>query len=267
MAKPTGTGASGRSGGRVTKLLRTLLVLAVLAVAGLFGVRWALDRTGSTEAETTEVQTEIADLEVELERYLSLEELRLQLEAQLLAAQATLPPSPDLPGILDQIVGLAQSTGARLLSVLPSPPVPVSSPGADPSLLREVPLDIRLAGTQDAVVGFVGGLRRLERVIVVDSVSTTWPGNELRAGHLADLEARESGAAEADAVEASQDQSPSPDAAPPVSDPEFEVIADLEARAFVWSPGAASDRAAAEAVAGLVGGENATEEEVVDGGG
>ena len=151
MAKSTGTGASGRSGGRVTRLLRTLLVLAVLAVAGMFGVRWALDRIDSTEAETTEVRTEIADLEVELARYLSLEELRLQLEAQLLAAQATLPPSPDLPGILDQIVVLAQSTGARLLSVLPSPPVPVSSPGADPSLQQEVPLDIKLAGTEEAV--------------------------------------------------------------------------------------------------------------------
>ena len=248
-------------------------MLAVLAVAGLFGARWALDRIDSTQVETTEVQTEIADLEVELERYLSLEELRLQLEAQLLAAQATLPPSPDLPGILDQIVVLAQSTGARLLSVLPSPPVPVSSPGADPSLQREVPLDIKLAGTEEAVVGFVGGLRRLERVIVVDSVSTTWPGNELRARYLTDLEAREARAAGADAVEAGEDQSPSPDAAPSISNPDvelisdFEVIADLKARAFVWSPGAAADRAVAEAVAGAVGGETATEEEVVDGGG
>ena len=254
MARSMGSGTSDRSSSRLWRLLRTLMVLAVLAVIGLFAYRWARGAIDSMEAETTDVQTEVAGLEVEVERFLRLEEIRAEFEAQFLAAQAALPQSPDLPGILDQIVALAGGTGVRLVSLVPAPPVPVSSPGADPSLQREVSLAIRLAGAEEAVVGFVDGLRRLERVVVVDSVSMAWPGNELRA---ASAEAQASG----------EDQPPETPEAPEDAalDPEFEVIADLQARAFVWAPDAVANRASAESLAGSSG--EVPADEAVDGGG
>ena len=271
MASSTGSGATDRIPARLWQLLKLLVVLAVLVVVGVFVVRWARDAIDSTEAETAQVQTEVAGLEVEVERFLRLEEIRAEFEAQFMAAQDALPQSPDLPGLVDQIVALAGDTGVQLLSLLPRPPVPVSSPGADPSLQREVSLSVKLAGTEDAVVGFVDGLRGLERVVVVDGVWMTWPGNELRALHAAGSEVAPGAVVQAEA----EGQPVSPDADPAVEapalaadvlDPEFEVIADLEARAFVWAPGAAADRAAAESVAGSGDGE-APAEESVDGGG
>ena len=267
MASSTGSRATDRIPARVWRLLKLLAVLALLVVVGVFVVRWGRDAIDSTEAETAQVQTEAAGLEVEVERFLRLEEIRTEFEAQFMAAQDALPQSPDLPGLVDQIVALAGDTDVQLLSLLPQPPAPVSSPGADPSLQREVSLAVKLAGTEDAVVGFVDGLRRLERVVVVDNVSMTWPGNELRAQHAAGADAAAGAEGEGEAVSPDADpavEAPAPAAA--VLDPEFEVIADLEARAFVWAPGATADRAAAESVAGSGDGE-APAEESVDGGG
>ena len=294
MARSGRSEASGGSTGRFARLLRTLAVLAVLGVAVFFGARWVLNYIGEMETETIEVETEVAGLEVEVERYLGLEELRAELEAEFLAAQASLPPSSDLPGILDAIVALAQSSGARLLSVVPSPPGPVTSPGADPQMQREVPIAVKVAGTEDSTVAFVDGLRRLERVIVVDEVKVSWPGNELRARYAAELLPLTQASGE-DQPDLGEDQSAAvtdelaeiveqlaTGEAEPIAtdlaqllapldlalllDPDLEVIAELEARAFVWASGSAADRAAAESIAGAGAGAIPTEE-VVDGGG
>lgn len=298
MARSGRTESSDGSAGRLTRLLRTLVVLAVLAVAAYFGVQWAQGNIDDMETETTEVQVESAGLQAEVERYLGLEEIRAELEAQFVAAQASLPRTADLPGILDALVALSQSSGARLLSVVPSPPVPVTSPGADPAMQREVPIDIKVAGTEESMVRFVDGLRRLDRVIVVDSVNLRWPGNELRAEYASELppqpqaEASQSeegddgsAAAEDPAVEdelaaivdhlASGEDEPvatglaqllAPYDLAVLLDTDLEVVAELQARAFVWALGASVDRDAAEAIAG-VGPAVTPAEEAVDGGG
>lgn len=234
-----------------------MLLLAVLAAIAWFPGRWVLDSINEDQDETRVVEAEIMDLEREAQRYVNLEQLRSDFEQRFESARAAVPESQDLPGILDEIVALEISTGAKLLSILPTPPEAVTSPGADPLLQNEMRMEMVVSGREAAVVDFVRGLRGLTRTIVVDSVALTWPRNIIDAGGFTGIDAQ--GDEETGATEVAADDETTtvgglslPEVALEAAelDPELEVVAALEARAFVWAPGAIPQRLMAEVLAG-----------------
>lgn len=244
-------GADERTSSRVGRIVKWVLGLLVIALLALYPGRWVLDSTNEKQGETAVVEAEIDELELEAQRYVDLERLRGDFEDQFAIAQAAVPQSPDLPGILDQVVDLERRTGTKLLRFLPEPPEAVTSPGADPSLQNEMSLTIAVSGKEADVVSFVRGLRELSRTIVVDGVKLTWPQNLLDLGDLQEIVEDGGEAASADLGGETDD------AGDPLSvsleaaelDPELELVAFIEARAFVWVPGALPDSLMAQIIA------------------
>ena len=247
--------AQDRTPSRSSRIVRWVLLLIVLAVLAYFPGRWAVNSINEKQDETNTVEAEILSLEAERARFVNLEGLRAEFDDRFADARAAVPESQDLPGILEELVDLERSTGAKLLSILPSPPEAVTSPGADPLLQNEMRMEMVVSGRESAVVDFVSGLRDLTRTIVVDSVALTWPRNLIDAGGFTGVDGASDEAVGEDESEAASDLGGGL-ALPEISvdaaelDPDIEVVAALEARAFVWAPGALPQRLMAEVLAG-----------------
>ena len=113
-------------------------------------------------------------------------------KAQLASLDNALPTTPNLRVLLDQLHGLATSTGTQLTTVSPSAPQPATTgqasaapsaaPGAVASGLQKITIVMSATGTYAQLTNFLSGLAALQRSLVVESVSiTSAPAGQLIA--------------------------------------------------------------------------------------
>jgi Tfp pilus assembly protein PilO len=88
--------------------------------------------------------------------------------------EVLIPKLPVLDDFINQIYELSVSTGVQLLSLSPSPPVPLEG-----SELREIGVATTIEGDFFEVLGFLFGLSDMERLVRVDGVSIASSQDEL----------------------------------------------------------------------------------------
>ncbi len=99
-------------------------------------------------------------------------------EAEYQAAIAELgvliPELPVLEDFFDQIYELSLSSGVKLLSMSPAPPIGIAN-----SELREISVPTTVEGGFFEILGFLFGLSDMDRLVRVDGVSVAANQNEL----------------------------------------------------------------------------------------
>jgi Tfp pilus assembly protein PilO len=89
-------------------------------------------------------------------------------DAKLSTLNAAVPTTPDLKDILDQLHGLATSTGCELTAVNPAPP---ATPGTSTSGPQSIQVMMSVSGGYSQLMAFLTGLNHIPRTVVVDSAS------------------------------------------------------------------------------------------------
>lgn len=88
-------------------------------------------------------------------------------DVQELALDRAVPPSPEQSELLRQLQTIADDTGVAYASVSPTLPGPnPAGPGGS------APLTINASGPGEAIDAYLGRIRDLERLLVIETVST-----------------------------------------------------------------------------------------------
>lgn len=115
----------------------------------------------SAEAQINQLQQQADRLEA-LERQIPAD------NAKLSTLNSAVPSTPDLKDVLDQLHGLATSTGCQLTAVNPATPTTSGTATAGPQSLQTT---MTVTGSYPQLMSFMTGLTRIPRTVVVDSVS------------------------------------------------------------------------------------------------
>lgn len=94
-------------------------------------------------------------------------------DPQDVALSAAVPSNPELSQLLRHLQTIATDTGVTHDSVSPTTPVPnPAGPGGS------IPLTINASGARDAIDLYLGRIRDLERMLIIEQVSTLTPPGE-----------------------------------------------------------------------------------------
>jgi type IV pilus assembly protein PilO len=153
---------------------RTGLVLGLLGVLLLTALWWffAISPTNTRIADAKDQQQSAEDNEVllrtQLSRLKKIQENELTYLSAIGALDAALPPTPQMPALIDTLAELAKDSGVSWDSGTYGNPLQVE--GED---YFEIPISLTVKGQFFEVLGYLYGIADLERVVRIDSVSLT----------------------------------------------------------------------------------------------
>ena len=154
---------------------RLLALLVVAAVVLVLAGRAARDHVAARNEAAEEARMATSELRAQAE-FARAQGLDLEkLDAAYRDLVATLPFEPELAELIESLVALESNTGATLTILSVDEPGPVA--GSDDAVLehqRQITLVLEVYGVETLVRSFVGGLRGLPRLVVVDKVDLLW---------------------------------------------------------------------------------------------
>lgn len=132
------------------------------------------DRINELRAQQEQVQQEINNLQVQLQRLQELQRQEPQLRAQFARLQDALPEEPRLPDFILQVQEAANLSGIDFLSITPSLPAPFTPPStAQPAAgaggLQAIAVSIATTGTYFEIEDFVIRMERLQRAVRINT--------------------------------------------------------------------------------------------------
>jgi len=153
---------------------RTGLILAVLGVLLITALWWFFVispmNTRISDAEDqlqSAVDNEVL-LRTQLMRFKKIQENELTYLSAIGALDAAIPPTPQMPALIDTLAQLAEDSGVQWESGTYGNPVEVD--GED---YFEIPLNLTVRGQFFEVLGYLYGISDLERIVRIDAVSLT----------------------------------------------------------------------------------------------
>jgi type IV pilus assembly protein PilO len=158
---------------------RTGLILGVLGVLLITALWWFFVispmNTRISDAEDqlqSAVDNEVL-LRTQLMRLKKIQENELTYLSAIGALDAAIPPTPQMPALIDTLAQLAEDSGVRWDSGTYGNPVEVD--GED---YFEIPVNLTVQGQFFEVLGYLYGISDLERIVRIDAVSLTPSEND-----------------------------------------------------------------------------------------
>ena len=151
---------------------RTSLILGLLGVFLVTALWWffVISPTNSkiSDAEDQLVSAEDNQvlLQTQLMRLKKIQENELTYRSAIGALEAAIPPTPQMPALIDVLAQLAEDSGVQWQSGTYGNPVEVE--GED---YFEIPVNLSVQGQFFEVLGYLYGIADLERIVRIDAVS------------------------------------------------------------------------------------------------
>jgi len=153
---------------------RTSLVLSVLGFV-LVTALWWLFVISPTNSKIAEAQDELASaednqvlLQTQLMRLKRIQENELTYRSAIGALEAGIPPTPQMPALIDVLAELAGDSGVEWQSGTYGNPAEVEGEG-----YFVIPVNLTVRGQFFEVLGYLYGIADLERIVRIDAVSLT----------------------------------------------------------------------------------------------
>ena len=153
---------------------RTGLILGVLAVLLVTALWWffVISPTNTKIADSQDQLQSAEDNEVllltQLSRLKKIQENELTYRSAIGALDAAIPPTPQMPALIDSLTELANDSSVEWESGTYGNPVEVE--GED---YFEIPVNLIVQGQFFEVLGYLYGIADLERIVRIDAVSLT----------------------------------------------------------------------------------------------
>lgn len=153
---------------------RTGLILGVLAVLLVTALWWffVISPTNTKIADSQDQLQSAEDNEVllltQLSRLKKIQENELTYRSAIGALDAAIPPTPQMPALIDSLTELANDSSVKWESGTYGNPVEVE--GED---YFEIPVNLIVQGQFFEVLGYLYGIADLERIVRIDAVSLT----------------------------------------------------------------------------------------------
>jgi Tfp pilus assembly protein PilO len=165
--------------------LRRWVILAVL-LAMLLGVAWwfffisprqgriaqAKDDLVAAQQTADDLNRQIADLQ-------AIRDSEVEFLAGIGKLEALIPERPLLEDFIDDVYALCNTTGVDLLNLAPAMPVPMTD-----SDLRQITVAATVDGDFFEVLGFLFGIKDMDRLVRVDAISVSSGQDETGATSL-----------------------------------------------------------------------------------
>ncbi len=151
---------------------RTGLILGVLAVLLVTALWWffVISPTNTRIAESQDQLQSAEDNEVllltQLSRLKKIQENELTYRSAIGALDAAIPPTPQMPALIDSLTELANDSSVEWESGTYGNPVEVE--GED---YFEIPVNLTVRGQFFEVLGYLYGIADLERIVRIDAVT------------------------------------------------------------------------------------------------
>ena len=151
---------------------RTGLILGVLAVLLVSALWWffVISPTNTKIADSRDQLQSAEDNEVllltQLSRLKKIQENELTYRSAIGALDAAIPPTPQMPALIDALTELANDSSVEWESGTYGNPVEVE--GED---YFEIPVNLTVQGQFFEVLGYLYGIADLERIVRIDAVS------------------------------------------------------------------------------------------------
>lgn len=158
-------------------------IIAVIVLAAAWWFAWMTPeghKLATLDTQKTTLQSQQSLLQTELT---SLEQEAKVVHRELpflKSFQVSIPATPDAGVLVDQLYALSRSTATVMTSVTDNTIVAPTGPGGAASTATgysDVPVSISLTGSHDGVLAFIQGLYSLPRLVTIQSISFTGPGN------------------------------------------------------------------------------------------
>jgi type IV pilus assembly protein PilO len=151
---------------------RTGLILGALGVFLVTALWWffVISPTNTKIADSqdqlqSEEDTEVL-LRTQLSRLKKIQENELTYRSAIGALDAAIPPTPQMPALIDTLAELAEDSGVQWDSGTYGNPLEVE--GED---YYQIPVALTVKGQFFEVLGYVYGIADLERIVRIDSIS------------------------------------------------------------------------------------------------
>ena len=151
---------------------RSGLILGVLGML-LVTALWWFFVISPTNAKISDVRDELQSAEdnevllrTQLSRLKKIQENELTYRSAIGALEAAIPPTPQMPTLIDTLAELAEASGVQWDSGTYGNPGEVE--GED---YFEIPLSLTVQGQFFEVLGYLYGIADLERIVRIDAVS------------------------------------------------------------------------------------------------
>lgn len=151
---------------------RTGLILGVLGIL-LVTALWWLFVISPTNTKIADAQDQLASAEdnevlllTQLSRLKKIQESELTYRSAIGALDAAIPPTPQMPALIETLAELAEASGVEWEAGTYGNPVQVE--GED---YFEIPVSLTVQGQFFEVLGYLYGIADVERIVRVDAVS------------------------------------------------------------------------------------------------
>jgi len=151
---------------------RTSLILGLLGVFLVTALWWFFVIT-PTNTKISDARDQLASaednqvlLQTQLMRLKKIQENELTYRSAIGALEAAIPPTPQMPALIDVLAQLAEDSGVQWESGTYGNPLEVE--GED---YFEIPVNLSVQGQFFEVLGYLYGIADLERIVRVDAVS------------------------------------------------------------------------------------------------
>ncbi len=151
---------------------RTGLILGVLAVLLITALWWffVISPTNTRIADAQDQQQSAEDNEVllrtQLSRLKKIQENELTYRSAIGALDAAIPPTPQMPALIDTLAELAEDSGVEWESGTYGNPVEVEDED-----YFEIPVNLTVKGQFFEILGYLYGIADLERIVRIDAVT------------------------------------------------------------------------------------------------
>ena len=151
---------------------RTGLILGALGIL-LVTALWWLFVISPTNTKIADAQDQLASAEdnevlllTQLSRLKKIQESELTYRSAIGALDAAIPPTPQMPALIETLAELAEASGVEWEAGTYGNPVEVEDED-----YFEIPVSLTVQGQFFEVLGYLYGIADLERIVRVDAVS------------------------------------------------------------------------------------------------
>ncbi|NOY57171.1 MAG: type 4a pilus biogenesis protein PilO [Actinobacteria bacterium] len=145
-----------------------LVIVLLTALWYMFSMRPINEGIADTKAQLqTERDTEVL-LRTQLAARKTIQDNELSYISAIGAMDAQIPPTPQMPALIDDLDALADETGIDWLGSTIGNPTQVENQD-----YFEIPISIRIEGQFFQVLGYLYGISELERLVRIDGIAAT----------------------------------------------------------------------------------------------
>ena len=151
---------------------RTGLIIGVLGVVLVTALWWFFvispmnTKTADTQDQLQSAEDNEVLLRTQLARLKKIQENELTYRSAIGALDAAIPPTPQMPALIDALTVLANDSGVEWQSGTYGNPVEVEDED-----YFEIPVNLTVQGQFFEVLGYLYGIADLERIVRIDAVS------------------------------------------------------------------------------------------------